>query len=182
MTPQEVVKFLSLLTLASNIGVIAFLLLFIIQKLGIAKKSWSKVLGFFTKKVLLFSFIVALVATSGSLYFSEVAGFAPCILCWYQRILMYPQTVILGVALWRKSKDVWQYSLPLSLIGLSLAAYHYHLQISPNALAPCATVGFSVSCSERFFTHYGYITIPWMSLSAFLLITIGMLLIRSKSR
>lgn len=94
---------------------------------------------------------------------------------------MYPLVFILGVAIYKKLKDAWLYVLPLSIIGGFIAIYHYFLQVNPEALAPCSATGFSVSCSERFFTYFGYITIPWMAFSAFILISLFMLLERSKS-
>ena len=73
---------------------------------------------------LAFAWVVALVATLGSLYYSEVRLFLPCELCWYQRIFMYPQAVILGLALWRQDFGVWPYSLALSLLGGSVSVLH----------------------------------------------------------
>ena len=91
---------------------------------------------------------------------------------------MYPLVFILGTAIYKKLKDVWQYVLPLSICGGLIAIYHYYLQVNPEALAPCSTTGISVSCSERFITYFGYITIPWMAFSAFVLITLFMLLLK----
>lgn len=182
MSSEQVIRFFAVLTLAANAGLALFILLFLLQKGGFAKELWKKTLAFFTPRALLFSFIVSLTATLGSLYLSEIAGFEPCKLCWFQRVFMYPLPIILGVSLVKKSKSVWQYVLPLSTIGLFIAAYHYYYQINPQALIPCSTVGFSVSCSQRFFTHFGYITIPWMSLSAFALVTVGMLLVKYKRK
>lgn len=93
---------------------------------------------------------------------------------------MYPLPLIIGTALIKKTKDVAYYVLPLAIFGTLIAAYHYKLQISPTPLAPCSTIGFSASCSDRFVTNYGYITIPWMALSAFALITLFMLLKNGK--
>ena len=182
MTPQELIKVLSVLTLSSNVGATLFLVSLVLLKLNVAKKQNQKILTYFSKKSLFFSFVVALTATVGSLYFSEVAHFEPCKLCWFQRIFMYPLPLMLGISLWKKTKDVDKYVLPLSIIGLLVAAYHYYFQVTGNPLIPCSTVGFSVSCSERFFTYFGYITIPWMSLSAFLLIVIAMLVVRKVRR
>ena len=173
MSPQLVIQSLSFLTLASNVFVILFLLLFALAKVnGSTDKFFTLAESYLTQKGLLIAFLVALTATSGSLYFSEVAGFEPCKLCWFQRIFMYPQVFLLGTALIKKTKDVAKYVLPLSIIGGFIAIYHYIMQISPNTLTPCSAIGFSVSCSERFFTYFGYITIPWMSFSAFLLISL----------
>jgi len=177
---QIVIKFLSLVTLLSNIGIALFILGLILHKLKVKIDLFKKVVSFFTKNSTSASLIIALVATGGSLYLSEIAHFEPCRLCWYQRIFMYPLVFLLGISLWKKTKDVWIYVLPLAIVGAVIALYHYYLQVTPSALAPCSTVGISVSCSERPFIHFGYITIPWMSLSAFTLIIIGMFLRKSK--
>ena len=173
---QSVIKFLALLTLVTNLFLVYLFVTFILYKLGLSKSlftSWKKLLQ---NKAVLWAFIVALTATLGSLFLSEIAGYEPCKFCWLQRIFMYPLVFVLGVALFGKARDVAKYVKPLSIVGGILATYHYYIQINPNALAPCTSVGFSISCSERFFTYYGYITIPWMSLTAFLLITLLMFL------
>jgi disulfide bond formation protein DsbB len=125
---------------------------------------------------LIAAYIVALIATIGSLTYSDVAGYTPCKLCWYQRILMYPQVVLYLVALVIKDKAIAYYAIALSVIGALLAGYHYLLQMGIITTSACATVGFSVSCSENFGATFGYITIPMMSLSAFLLIIVIWLL------
>lgn len=165
---MDPVKFLSILTLISNIVFVILVFLFLSSKLlkG-TKPAWKKAEKVLVKKSLLFALIVSSVATLGSLYFSEVRGFEPCKLCWIQRIFMYPLPIILGIAIWKKLEKVYFYVLPLAVIGAVIAAYHYYYQMTGSALIPCSTLGFSVSCSERFFTYWGYITIPWMSLSAF---------------
>jgi disulfide bond formation protein DsbB len=91
-------------------------------------------------------------------------------------------TILLGVALIKKSTEIRDYILPVSLVGLAIAIYHYYLQLYPEALAPCSTIGFSVSCTERFFTRYGYITIPFMSLTAFFVIASLMIILRMKKK
>jgi len=182
MTPQFIIRLLSLLTLFANISTLIFIGLFLLSKAGFLTKVWKKIMQVLMPRLTLLTFIISLVATSGSLYLSEIAHFEPCKLCWYQRIFMYPLPIILMIAIHKKLKDVWQYVLPLSIIGGLIAIYHYYLQISPEALAPCSTTGFSVSCSERFFTYFGYITIPWMSFSIFVVISLFMFLERNKSR
>ena len=172
------VQILSILTLASNIflglAILLFLLTLFIKRVTL----WDKLSRFLSKNALVLAFIVGLTATLGSLYLSEVKGFNPCKLCWLQRIFMYPLPFILGTALFKKTRDVFYYVLPLSVIGAVIAGYHFYMQMNPDKIIPCSTVGFSVSCSERFFTYYGYITIPLMSLSAFVLITLAMLFLR----
>lgn len=177
------VEFLSFLTLLSNIVFVLVAISYLLTKFLKLRLSYFDIVAdFLTKRSLALAFLIATVATSGSLYFSEIAGFTPCKFCWLQRIFMYPQVIILGMALFKKTRDVIFYSLPLTIIGVLLAGYHYTMQISPNPLSPCSAIGLSVSCSERFFTHYGYITIPWMSFSAFVLISLLLLVSSGKMK
>ncbi|KPC98964.1 Disulfide bond formation protein C [Geobacillus sp. BCO2] len=84
----------------------------------------------------------SLIATLGSLYFSEVLGFIPCDLCWFQRIFMYPQVIILGIAIVRKDAAAARYSFTLSLIGGGISLYHYGLQKIPLLQE------YSISCGR----------------------------------
>lgn len=118
----------------------------------------------------LFAFLVAAVATTGSLWFSLGLGLVPCELCWYQRILMYPLVPLIGIALW-KQEDVREYVLVLSIPGFGIASYHNYLQITP-AEGTCTS---TVPCTVIQYELYG-ITIPQMSLTAFGLITIAYLI------
>jgi disulfide bond formation protein DsbB len=124
---------------------------------------------FFKERGLLVAFIVATLATLGSLIYSDVIGYQPCKLCWFQRIFMYPQVLLMGMALCRKDPSMKLYGLVMSGIGALIAAFHYTGQLGLTPL-PCSAVGISVSCSERFVMEFGYITIPMMALSAFALI------------
>lgn len=135
-------------------------------------------LEFVTKNAIKLSLIVALAGTLGSLFYSEIAGYEPCKLCWYQRIFMYPLPFLFGVSLWKKDLGVIKYAVALSIVGGTIALYHYLMQtgVLPGA---CGVVGYSVSCSQRFVMEMGYITIPMMSLSAFGLI-IALLLVGNK--
>lgn len=131
---------------------------------------------------LLLAFVVSLVATSGSLFYSEVAGFVPCTLCWYQRILMYPQVVLLGMALWREDEHLADYHIALSLLGATIAGYHYLVQIGVLGEPLCSAAGNSISCAQRYINEFGYITISMMSLTAFLLIALLMVVGKSSNK
>ena len=164
---------LSLLTLGGQI------LIFVLVLLLLFKKE-SPIIRFFEKHALLCAFLVALGGTVISLFYSEVAGFDPCKLCWYQRIFMYPQVVLLGIALWEKDYSVAKYSLTLSLVGGMIAFYHYYGQMfNPSAL-PCEVIGLTPACSQRFFVEFGYITIPMMALTGFVLILVLMALVKKQ--
>ncbi|MDB5204716.1 MAG: thiol-disulfide oxidoreductase-like protein [Candidatus Taylorbacteria bacterium] len=120
------------------------------------------------------TFLVALISTCGSLFYSDVLGYEPCKFCWFQRIFMYPQALILGLALWRKEWNLYFYSIVMSVIGGLIALNHYILQMTGSSIIPCSAVGQSVSCSKVFVVHLGYITIPFMALSGFVLMTLAM--------
>lgn len=161
----------SILTVIAQVSVVLILLSLLFKN-----PLTGKILSFYGKNALLFAFTIALVSTLGSLYYSEIAHFTPCKLCWYQRILMYPQVILFGIAYAKKDKHIALYSIVLSILGAGIALYHYLLQIGTiGEILPCSTVGYSVSCAEKFVMTYGYITIPMMSLSAFLLILFLML-------
>lgn len=116
---------------------------------------------------------IALLSTLISLYLSDVLHFPPCILCWYQRIFMYPLAIILFVGILRKDKGIAAYVLPMSLVGIAIATFHTLLQwqIIPDKLAPCSQ---GISCTTKFINFFGFVTIPFLSLIAFTGITICM--------
>lgn len=113
--------------------------------------------------------MISLVAVVGSLYLSEVAGFIPCRLCWYQRIAMYPLLPILAVATWRGDAGVWRYGLPLSVVGFGISAYHIVIQNVP-AMEPPVCVG-EVPCSAVYVRVFDFVSIPVMAGGAFLSIS-----------
>ena len=133
------------------------------------------------QNILYMALVQAIIATLGSLYFSEIRHFTPCILCWYQRVLMYPLTIIITVGILKKDKGLYQYVLPISILGTIVALYHVLLQkgILPEAIAPC-TLG--ASCTTKFVGYFGFITIPVMSLTAFIVITSCMLIFRNSQK
>jgi len=113
------------------------------------------------------SFLISLSAIFGSLYFSEVLGYPPCVLCWYQRICIYPLAFIFGVGLLKEDRECLSYAWPLILVGTLIAAYHNLLYygIIPESITPCKQ---GVSCSTRQVEYLGFITIPLLSLIGFL--------------
>lgn len=126
------------------------------------------------------AWIVSIVATLGSLYFSEVRGFIPCEMCWYQRILMYPLTLILGIAIFRSEYQMKWYVLPISIIGIVTASIHYMEQKIPGfgGVKPCAQ---GVPCNIEYINYMGFITIPFLSLTAFIIITVLLLFVKKSN-
>ena len=120
--------------------------------------------------------LVAAIAIAGSLYFSEVVHFIPCQLCWYQRIAMYPLVLLLGIAAARRDLGIRPYAMTLSLIGAVISTYHIVIQRIPSLStgscsvdAPCTAINLEV---------FGFVTIPFLALSAFLLIAALLLVAR----
>ena len=120
------------------------------------------------------AWLVAILATGGSLYFSEIRLFVPCSLCWYQRILMYPLVIILGLASFRQSTVIVPYVLPLSVLGMGVSLFHYLEQKVPGFGAP-AVCRSGVPCGTEYINGLGFITIPFLALVAFTLITLLLL-------
>lgn len=127
------------------------------------------------------AWFIALVAMAGSLFFSEVMDLPPCILCWYQRIAMYPLVVIIAVGIATRDARWKFYALPLSLIGLAISIYHnllyYHL--IPESITPCKE---GLSCTTVQIEWLGFITIPFMALTAFILISLLTIFYRPNSK
>jgi len=127
------------------------------------------------RNALYLAWLGALAATLGSLYFQYGTGFPPCVLCWYQRIAMYPLVLLIPIGIARKDKSLPLYILPLSIIGAAVAVYHnlLYYKIIPESLAPCV---LGISCTTKFIEWAGFITIPLLSLAAFTAITILMII------
>jgi disulfide bond formation protein DsbB len=129
----------------------------------------NNIIKFIDDNRLYIVFIVSLVATLGSLFFSEIAGYQPCKLCWYQRIFMYPQVFIYLLAIINKKYEALRYGLMLSIIGVVVSFNHYLSQLGLINIGSCDVTGFSVACSKLFVMEFGYITIPMMAFTAFMM-------------
>lgn len=125
--------------------------------------------------LLLLAWMVSVVATSSALFIGEVMGMTPCVLCWYQRIAMFPMAVVLGIACFSDDRRGAVYALPLALAGAALAGYHTLLVANfiPKAWLPCSA---GVSCADQKLEILNGIPIPWLSLAAFLLVA-GLLIV-----
>jgi disulfide bond formation protein DsbB len=115
--------------------------------------------------------LVAWIATLGSLFFSDVMGFLPCPLCWYQRICMYPLAVILPIGILRRDRGVAVYVLALALIGISISIYH--LGIERGFIQETTACKVGVSCAVRYINWFGFITIPLLAFTAFAIILLA---------
>jgi len=129
-------------------------------------------MNFWQKYGAYLAFAVALTAMLGSLYYSEIAGFVPCTLCWYQRILMYPLSLIMLVGIVKQDEYLPNYVLPFSIIGIGVSTYHYLIQ--QGIFTHPATCSIGIPCNLSYVNYFGFITIPFLALTAFVLITVIM--------
>ena len=167
-------------TIITTLGVLAFVAVALAIGLGVAlataggRARLFGMLGGQERHPITWAWIVALIAMLGSLYLSEIMHFVPCLLCWYQRIAMYPLVFVLGVGLLRADPGVWP------VIGFFISAYHVLIQFRPNLEVTTCAVG--APCTGRYVAVFGFVSIPTMAGAAFLLITALLFLVRTLDR
>lgn len=168
---NPLVAFMAYGTAAVDIAIILFLAGKTLKYFGLLPDAgrFSGVENFLLDRYREIGFAFATAATLGSLYLSNVLGWAPCRLCWFQRIFMYPLAVLFGVSLFFDREDVSEYILPLSLTGLAIAVYHYIIQrVTQFQAAGCSIT--QVSCETKYTFYLEFVTIPVMASTAFLAI------------
>lgn len=156
---NNLVAILSLVALAGAVGLLAWRL--------VKGPQVAEILG---PSALWLAWLVAFVATVGSLIYSEVIGFEPCRLCWFQRIAMYPLSVVLLVGAIRRDWAAKYYALPLSLVGLGISVWHYLVQAFPALEG--GSCDLNNPCSSKYVDVFGFISIPFMAGSAFIVISV----------
>jgi disulfide bond formation protein DsbB len=129
--------------------------------------------------IIFICWIIASVSTLGSLFFSEIMDFPPCVLCWYQRVFMFPLVLIFLIGLFPFDKNIIKYALPLTMVGWGIAFYHYLLYSGfiPENIQPCSQ---GVSCSETYLDLFGFLTIPMLSLVSFTTIIVLLVILKRK--
>jgi disulfide bond formation protein DsbB len=163
-------NFFLVLTIAADIAVViavfAALAALVSPRARVSVVAFARAIA---PQSVLFAWIVAAVTTLGSLYYSEHAGFVPCELCWYQRVLMYPLVIVLGVAVLRRDRPVWITALVFVCLGAPLSLYHWLVERVP-AFEESSSCSAITPCSTPWFEKLGFVTLAWMAMSAFLLI------------
>jgi len=131
----------------------------------LAKNSWGRdAVRLIGKHAEVFGLLVSLAAIAGSLIYSNVIGYAPCDLCWWQRICLYPIPVILLVSLYKKHRNGFDFALPLAAVAALIALYHTYIQLGGSvSLGGCTA--FGGACTKVYVLAFGYVTIPTMSLT-----------------
>jgi len=159
-------KLLTSATLLGNFTLVVFVVLLILRCPCIAR-----VREYLGRTAMLWAFIIATTATLGSLAFSIIAGYQACILCWIQRLFMFPEPLLLGYGLWARRIVMLRVAFGVALLGASVALYNWikdMLAMYSGVTVPCPAVSFLPSCDRIYVNEYGYITIAMMSLNAFL--------------
>ncbi|MCU0309828.1 MAG: disulfide bond formation protein B [Acidimicrobiales bacterium] len=165
MTVEAFSTFFAVLALACWIGVIAVVVLAAIARRSEPDGALGAVWDDLGRAALPLAWVIALVTTVGSLYYSKVQGYPPCELCWYQRIAVYPFSVILAIAAWRRDGGIRVYAIPVLAIGAVIAAYNHWIQAYPpeSGTAFCTA---DTPCTARYVWEFGFVSLPFMALSA----------------
>jgi disulfide bond formation protein DsbB len=163
--------------IADAIVVLVFMGFLLTRTSPDARANWTRFRDAVTPFTLPFAWIVAMLAMLGSLYLSQIVKLEPCEFCWFQRICMYPLTLLLGIAAFRGDlKFAKRYFLTMSIVGAMLAIYHYQLEHIQGEPTVCSA---AVPCNQAAFNIFGFISVPFLSMAAFLLITTLLLVGRS---
>jgi disulfide bond formation protein DsbB len=156
----------SVLTLVSMAGSLIML-----YALAARSSLGERIMEFIAPKSLWLAFLISLAGVIGSLLFAQVAGYVSCDLCWYERIFLYPQAIMFFMAFWRKDRSIVSYSIVLSIAGALAALYQVYADIMAKPLCIAA----AVSCGAAAAAQWGFITVPVMSLAAFIGLIVLML-------
>lgn len=160
-------------------GSATIILLFAISLISLVPAVKHKVLDKFSKNEnlpIIVVLILSLSATMGSLWYSEIIGFEPCKLCWFQRIFMYPIVLISFIGWQLRDVKSMFYIKALAMVGIVIATYHVIIQRIPQTGLSCGTVGQGVSCDGKWVNAFGLVTIPLMALTIFIAILLVIML------
>ena len=178
MTTDTVVTILAVLGVMAQALLAVLLILLVLRLVGVAGP-WRFVRESLQGSELWLAFVVALVATGGSLYFSEVEHFIPCKLCWFQRIAMYP-LVLLALPALGDDRRAAQYLLPLPIVGFGIAVWHILVERGVVSDTESCQISAPGGCATKWIEEFGYMTIPTLSATAFALIALVLALRASR--
>jgi disulfide bond formation protein DsbB len=172
---QDINYFLALGAVLGQIVTVGLLFIFLMRS---RMPSLTGIAESISKRGLLIGLLVSILATVLALFYSEVLGFEPCPLCWWQRVFLFPQVILLGMAFWKKDAYIAEYSIVLSIFGFGVALYQHALQMMGEGSLPCPATG--VSCAQRILFEFGYVTFPMLAVTAFAFLFVVMLFVRAR--
>ena len=158
----------AIVSLLAVLGVVGQVLALVLIVLLLVAR--DRVRGWFWGYELWAAFIVASIATGGSLFLSDVAGYIPCEMCWFQRICMYPLSLLTLFAAYHRDYRFARYLLPFPVIGAGVSIYHLLIENKVVSTPQACQIG--VGCAVKWINYFGYMTIPTLALTAFVLLTI----------
>ena len=177
MSLETINYLLALAVMILQVLTVGFLAVFFLHK---KIPDLQGIANFLSKQGLWIAFVLSLAASAMSLVYSDILGIAACIMCWWQRIALYPLVVILGIAAWKKERVASALStITLSIIGGGIALYQHFLQIGVTSAAPCNAIP-GTDCGARFLFELGYITFPLMAVSIFVALIVLMLFVMKR--
>jgi disulfide bond formation protein DsbB len=179
MDTETVTLFLALLAVVAQTAVVVLVVTGVGgRRIGVLARLHARIRREVGPSALALAATVAGVCTAGSLYLSEIAGYPPCRLCWYQRFAMYPLVPLLAVAAWRRSRRLAAAGAVLAATGATVSIWHMLVERNPD-LESATTCDLANPCSTIWVEHLGYLTIPTMALSGFVLVIALVLVTRS---
>ena len=162
-------EFIPYATLASHI-LLAVIVLVVLAG-GAGRRKLIAILG---GNALMLAFLASLSATLGSLFYSQILGYEPCVLCWWIRIFTFPLVIIFGLGLYKKNRNfseaAFSFATPLVVLGFAVSLYFTYTTFGGASLLPCTAEGGA--CSKVFVKEFGYITIPSMALTSSVIILV----------
>ncbi|MFA5890014.1 MAG: disulfide bond formation protein B [Actinomycetota bacterium] len=178
MSVDTLTTFFALLTVLSNVAVVVAVVLWIggLFSPAVAEVG-ARLRDSLSGSALALAWSVAAVSMAGSLYYSEIAHIPPCLLCWYQRIAMYPLAIILGIAAIKKDVGIRIYALVLAGVGTIIATYHYQLERFPDQTSIACRL--DTPCSTTTIWKFHYVSFPFMAISGFLVIAVLLMIARA---
>ncbi len=181
MTTETANAFFTALTLLADVAVVAAVLLAVGRFVPPVRRLGDAVVDTVGPSARRIACLVAVVATLGSLYYSEIAHYTPCRLCWYQRICMYPLAVVLLVGVFRRDRGVRAYAWPFVVVGAPLSGYHWLVE-RVHFFERTSSCSDAAPCSVPWFQTLGFVTLAFMALSGFLLVGVLLLVDRAAER
>lgn len=164
MNVQSFSFFFAVLAMACWVGALAIVIGGLVRRFG-NPDAFGELRAQIGRIALPLAWVVAAVTTLGSLYYSKVQGYVPCELCWYQRICLYPWSVILGIAAWRRDAAIKVYAIPVLCLSVVISVYHSWIQwFPPTSGTSFCTV--DAPCTTKFVNEFDFVTLPFMALSA----------------
>lgn len=171
-----IAKILTGATLAADVAIAAYV---IGWAMGLVVKPIrdlrEAVIRFFVPNARILAFVTALASMAGSLFYSEIAKYAPCVLCWWQRIFAYPQVLLIAMGIMKDDKHLADYSMAMSVAGFAVSAYQWYIQVGGRQLFQC-DANSGVSCVTRFPLEFGFVRLSFMGMTAFAALFILMLI------